>query len=102
MHDHLNDIMESVMNISLGRNTWTQLTLPVNLGGFGLQSPIELAPSAFMASFVSCSSLVTSLFNNHSPSDSLLREALSFWQSMAGETSSITAAMTKTTSKTMD
>ena len=82
------------MNISLGRDTWTRLTLPVKLGGFGLQSPIELAPSAFIAAFVSCSSLATSLFNNHSPSDLLLREALSLCESMAGEVSSINAAMT--------
>ena len=94
MHDNLKYTMESVMNISVGRDTWTQLKLPVKLGGFGLQSPIILAPSALIASFISCTSLATSLFNNHSPSDSLLREAPSLWQSMAGETS-ITAAMTK-------
>ena len=95
MHENLKDTMESVMNISLGRETWTQLTLQVKLGEFGLQSPIELATSAFIASFVSCSSLATSLLNNHSPSDSFLLEALSLWQSMVGETSSITASMNK-------
>ena len=93
--DNLKDTIESVTDISLGRDTWTQLTLPVKLGGFGLRFSIELAPSAFIAMFVSCSLLATSLLNNHSQPDSLLREALSIWKSMAGETSSITSAMTK-------
>ena len=95
MHDNLKDIMESIVNISTGRDTWTQLTLPVKLGGFGLQYPIELTASAFILLFVFCSSPDTSLFNNHSPSDSLLRDALSLCQPMTGETSNTTAAMTE-------
>ena len=38
--------------------TWTQATLPVKLGGLGIRSAVQLAPSAFLASAAASSDLV--------------------------------------------
>ena len=48
--DELWKILCSIMNICLSEAAWTQATLPVRLGGLGIRSAVQLAPSAFLAS----------------------------------------------------
>ncbi|ESO01800.1 hypothetical protein HELRODRAFT_160967 [Helobdella robusta] len=48
--DHLRDAFQSIFNIKLDQKNWLQGTLPICVGGLGLGSAAELAPSAFLAS----------------------------------------------------
>ncbi|ESN96660.1 hypothetical protein HELRODRAFT_163754 [Helobdella robusta] len=48
--DHLRDAFQSIFNITLDQKHWLQGTLPIYVGGLGLGSAAELAPSAFLAS----------------------------------------------------
>ncbi|ESO09239.1 hypothetical protein HELRODRAFT_168201 [Helobdella robusta] len=48
--DHLRDAFQSIFNIKLDQKNWLQGTLPIFVGGLGLGSAAELAPSAFLAS----------------------------------------------------
>ena len=44
-----------------GLSAWTQATLPVTLGGLGIHSAVEVAPSAFLSSVHSSSELVKAI-----------------------------------------
>ena len=68
--DCLRGILGSVTNVHLGPSSsaWSQATLPVKLGGLGVCSAVEVAPSAFLASALSSSELV----NAHPSNPSLL------------------------------
>ena len=59
--------MCSVFNLPLseGHPAWVQATLPVKSGGLGIQSVVQLAPSAFLASAAACSSLVQLILPPH-------------------------------------
>ena len=65
--DELRSIMCSVFNLPLseGHPAWVQATLPVKSGGLGIQSVVQLAPSAFLASAAACSSLVQLILPPH-------------------------------------
>jgi len=56
----LKSIVEQITNVPFNDNdpAWTQATLPVKMGGLGIQSAVQLAPSAFLASAAASSDLV--------------------------------------------
>ena len=56
----LKSIVSGITNIHFGEDcpTWLQATLPVKMGGLGIRSAVQLAPSAFLASAAASSALV--------------------------------------------
>ena len=56
----LKSSLSGITNIHFGEDdpAWTQATLPVKMGGLGVRSAVQLAPSAFLASAVAASDLV--------------------------------------------
>jgi len=56
----LKSIVEQITNVPFNDNdpAWTQATLPVKMGGLGIRSAVQLAPSAFLASAAASSDLV--------------------------------------------
>ena len=53
--------MEIIFNISFNEMGWLQAQLPVSLGGMGIGSMVELAPSAFLASAAATTNLQNSM-----------------------------------------
>ena len=43
----LSESMSTTLNIDLGNDSWTQVSLPVRFGGLGICSVVSLAPSAY-------------------------------------------------------
>ncbi len=63
-HDNvLGSIVSNVVNIHLYSEdpSWTQATLPVDIGGLGICSAVSFAPSAFLASSNSSADLVRAI-----------------------------------------
>ena len=54
----LQSLLESICNICLSDQNWTQVSLPIHLGGLGIGSVTILAPTAFLASAAGTSSVV--------------------------------------------
>ena len=81
--DCLRGILVSVTNVHLrpSSSAWSQATLPVKLGGLGIRSDVEVAPSAFLASALSSSELVNAILppSLKSFSSPLVIEAQSYW-----------------------
>ena len=74
-------ILESITNVSLDDNAWTQASLPVRNGGLGIRSASVLAPSAYLASVTASHHLILQILPLrlqmfHIPFES---EALSCW-----------------------
>ena len=73
----LRPILSNALNISLGINdpAWAQAQLPVKLGGLGIRSACQLAPSAFLASAADASDTLKSMLpaslHNAGASDTL-------------------------------
>ena len=81
--DLLRFILSSTLNISLGINdpAWTQAQLPIKLGGLGIRSACQLAPSAFLASAAGTSDTLKSMLpaSLHNASIPDVESALSHW-----------------------
>ena len=77
--------MSSITNTSIDSSSaaWLQASLPISLGGLGIRSAVEVAPSAFLASAHSSSALVQSILSSsHSIlSSPLISNALTLWSS---------------------
>ena len=77
--------LSSITNTSIDSSSaaWLQASLPISLGGLGIRSAVEVAPSAFLASAHSSSALVQSIpSSSHSIlSSSLISNALTLWSS---------------------
>ena len=60
---------------------WKQASLPMKLGGLGVKSTVEVAPSAYLASLHATSALVKVILPVSLPSfePSLFDDALSYW-----------------------
>jgi len=58
--ESLKSIVSSITNINFadGDPAWLQASLPVGVGGLGLRSAVQLAPSAFLASAAASSDLI--------------------------------------------
>ena len=63
----LKDIVSNITNICFLDNSpaWAQATLPVNHGGLGFRSAVDLAPSAYLASTAASTELVHSIVPHH-------------------------------------
>ena len=60
-YDHLlRAILSTILNTHFGEDdpSWIQATLPIRCGGLGIQSAVQLALSAFLASAAVCHNLV--------------------------------------------
>ena len=81
--DCLCEILSSVTNTPLGSNSaaWLQATLPVKLGGLGIRSASEVAPSAFLASHHATSGLVSAILppSFTSPLSTSVADAVQVW-----------------------
>ena len=76
-------IMGEVTNtaVVIDVRAWKQASLPVKLGGLGVRSVVEVAPSAYLASLDATSALVEAIlpvtFTSSKPS--LLDDVVSCW-----------------------
>ena len=79
----LRSILGEVKNTAVvsDNRAWKQASLPVKLGGLGVQSTVEVAPSAYFASLHATSALVKVILPVSLPSfePSLFDHALSYW-----------------------
>ena len=70
LHDYdelLKSIISEITNIRFPDDSasWSQATLPVRLGGFGIRRAVQLAPSAYLASTATSSDLVRRIVPPH-------------------------------------
>ena len=76
-------IMSEVTNTAIVSNDrpWTQATLPVKLGGLGMHSAVEVAPSAYLAPQHVSSALIQTILSVQLSSFTpiSLDDALSSW-----------------------
>ena len=71
------------MNIHLdSESSWLQASLPVKAGGIGIRRATRLAPSAFLASAVGCSSIIHQIRPLHfiESADACTKAALAVWR----------------------
>ena len=59
----LRSVLKDVYNVHIDEFVWVQACLPVRVGGLGLNSTMQLAPSAFLASTAACANLSDYLFD---------------------------------------
>ena len=59
----LRSALKDVCNVHINDSAWVQACLPVRVGGLGLNSTMQLAPSAFLASAAACADLSSHLFD---------------------------------------
>ena len=61
--DELQAILCAITNVHLEANSpaWTQATLPVNFGGLGVRSAVQLSSLAFLASSTTSSDLINQI-----------------------------------------
>ncbi len=75
--------MSSVVNIHLNSEdpSWTQATLPVDMGGLGIHSAVSIAPSAFLTSSNASTDLVRAILPSSLVSLPVpeIEEALGVW-----------------------
>lgn len=83
MDSLLHEILETLLNIPLSDNQWTQATLPINRGGLGIRRISDVALPAFLASSHACQDLVSQIFSimDKEVSIHLSKEALDCWNS---------------------
>ncbi len=78
----LRKALEGLSNVSVNDAAWQQASLPVSMGGIGISSATQLAPSAYLASAAGCSQLI-SLILPRAFTPEKHTEAISLWSSMA-------------------
>jgi len=86
LEEEVKNTLSRVLNLRLDREAWIQASLPVRWGGIGVRSASTLAPSAFLASAFSASSLVATLLSESHiiPLDTSIEAATAQWTHMAG------------------
>ena len=62
--DVLCDCLIHIANVGINDLQWSQVTLPVKVGGLGLHSPVKLALSTYLASVSSTLQLQNDLLHN--------------------------------------
>ena len=80
--DHLQrTLLETFCNIKLDDLSWTQASLPINLGGLGIRSAVLLAPCTFLASAAGSEPLSLAILPERftTVNTQLKQEALQFW-----------------------
>ena len=81
--DILRSTLSSIVNIHLdSESAWLQASLPMKGGGIGIRRATQLAPSAFLASAVGCSSIVRQILPLHfiESADACTKAALAAWR----------------------
>jgi hypothetical protein len=75
-----------IINSSLYDSQWMQASLPVRDGGFGIRRCSQIAPSAFLASAISCSDLFLAILPHHLANvlDPLIEQARQAWELVSG------------------
>merc|ERR1712083_803628 len=53
--------LKKILNVQINELAWSQCTLPINLGGLGLKSALEVALPAFLSSACASNSIMNSL-----------------------------------------
>ena len=56
---------ERILNVAMDEISWAQISLPVKMGGSGLQNMIDLSSSAYLSSEKANSLMVGRLLNDH-------------------------------------
>ena len=74
----MRDTFERITNVAITDEAWAQTTLPVKVGGFELQSPLDIASSAYISS-ISCHDLISAMLE-HEPDIVLFREDVTDWR----------------------
>ena len=79
--DALRSILSNVLNINLSNEqAWLQASLPAHAGGLGVRRAAQLAPSAYLASAASSSTLVHQIIpSSCNSTDPNLESAISSW-----------------------
>ena len=88
--------LETVLNVQLTPQQWTQTCLPIREGGLGVRTTVSLATSAFMASAVSTRGLQEQILPSavNAP-DPLIAENLNHWMKITSTTDTPTVLYTK-------
>jgi hypothetical protein len=79
--------LSAILNVQLDDAAWLQSSLPVKLGGLGIRSANQLAPSSYLAASFRSESLVSALLTPAALSynDSNRQAALSAWSALGGQ-----------------
>ena len=79
-------LLSSLLNVNLDYSdaSWTQASLPVRMGGLGIRSAVQLAPSCFLSSAAASQDLVIRILSDYLSQSPLLfvDQALSAWSSV--------------------
>jgi Reverse transcriptase (RNA-dependent DNA polymerase) len=86
--DLLRETISTTLNIDLSGDRWQQASLPVRWGGLGIRGVVLLAPSAYLASAASTTTLTQLLLPDHlrGKDDEGVVAALSAWTSATNGT----------------
>ena len=77
----LRSALKDVCNVHIDDSAWVQACLPVRVGGLGLNSTMQLAPNAFLASAAACANLSGHLFDPVVDTPPPTIRALEAWKS---------------------
>jgi hypothetical protein len=80
--------LTQILNTHLDDESWQQVTLPVNSGGLGIRSAVDLSASAFLSSVRGAASLVSCIWPDAAAAtpDPLESRALALWSNQTGST----------------
>ena len=80
----LKSLLEKITNNALNETSWMQSSLPVKLGGLGIQHAVNLSVSSFLASFHSTLPIISAIINIDPSTDPFASEGLQLWKDQAG------------------
>jgi hypothetical protein len=83
IESQLRNAAERILNSIMDDKKWIQLSLPVKMGGFGLQKPLDLAAPAYISSVLATYPLVMDLLEG-TDLQIPLTNALEFWSNRSG------------------
>ena len=61
--DEIKDLLETILNIEMNHQQWTQATLPINFGGLGIRRLQDVSLPAFLSSSYGVKSHVSHILN---------------------------------------
>ncbi|XP_037042412.1 uncharacterized protein LOC119078809 [Bradysia coprophila] len=81
--DEIKDLLETILNIDMNDQQWTQATLPINFGGLGIRKLQDISLPAFLSSSFGVKSHVSHILNFQDTTFIVhLDEALEKWKSL--------------------
>ena len=82
--DEIKDVLETIINVDMNYQQWTQATLPVNFGGLGIRRLQDISLPAFLSSSFGVKSHVSHILNFQDTAFIVhLDEALEKWKSLS-------------------